>query len=373
MGIIEKLSDMRRKKLDEDWRDDARAAKAAKGVEDFHRNRLEKLNFKIDTSFGDFKIKIEPTYNGEIEVRAYLEGDYLFYKLFINVKQLKSFIEEDLSEEIYKRVRAKFSNELQKMPRDEAKNAVRKLNGLLDELDKEIDLKIDFDELDRKLHRYTVYSKAFNARNDNKYNLEYRARRHFEEQHGFEVGDVVYGTHRSDLRDGKAYVVAAIEKNGKDKKYWKYKVEPENGRGQGGTAYGYQIYLDSDAINAAVNNPDDPKYDKKFDQQQYMMDRYSADRQFDEAVELLNGCGMVVESVATELDEKTILDKYSKYTDLDDIEFLVGQDTGSDPEVTFGRRNKIVWIETPEFALVGTYRYDEETGKYLVKLQSVKF
>lgn len=76
----------------------------------------------------------------------------------------------------------------------------------------------------------------------------------------------------------------------------KYKLKPENGRGQGATAYGYQIYLASEVIDSAVNNPDDPKYDKKFDQQQYMMDRYSADRQFDEAVELLNSCGMIVEA-----------------------------------------------------------------------------
>lgn len=296
MGIMEKLSDMRRKSIDEDWRDDARTAKAAKGVEDFHRERLEKLNFKIDTSFGDFKVRIEPTYDGRIEVRCYLEDDYLFYKLFIDAQQLKSFISSDLSEEIYKRVREKFANKIQKMPRDEAKNTVRKLDGLLDELDKEIDLQIDFDELDRKIHRYAVYSKALSARDDNKSNLENKARRNFEKEHGFEVGDVVYGTHRSDLRDGKAYVITAIEKNNQDKKYWKYKVEPENGRGQGAIVRGYEIYLDSDIIDAAVKNPDDPKYTPKFDQQQYMMDRYSADRQFDEAVELLNSCGMIVEA-----------------------------------------------------------------------------
>ena len=295
MGIMEKLSDMRRR-VNEDWRDDARAAKAAKWVHDFHQKRLEKLNFKIDTSFGDFKLNIKPDWNGGLDLRVYLEDDYLFYEDFKNSEDLKQFIEDRLTDKIYEKVRDKFKYKIEKMPRDEAKATLRKFDGLLDELDKEIELKIDFDELERKLHRYSVYSSALNARSSNKTNLEYKARRSFEKEHGFEVGDVVYGTHRSALRDGKAYVVTEIMKNASDNRHWKYKVEPENGRGQGAIVYGYELYLDSDAIDAAIKNPDDPKYTPKFDQQQYMMDRYSADRQFDEAVELLNSCGMIVEA-----------------------------------------------------------------------------
>lgn len=298
MGIMEKLSDMRRKSLDEDWRDDARAANSAKSVQDFHRERLKKLNFVIDTSFGDFKVKIGPNWDDRPIIKVYFGDEYLLYKTFENSEELKKFIGENLADEIYEKIREQFSNKIQKMPRDEAKNTLRKFNGLLDELDKEIDLKIDFDELDKKLHRYQVYSNALNARNSNKSNLEYRARRNFEKEHGFEVGDVVYGTHRSDLRDGKAYVIDEIVKKDPnlDKKYWLYKVSPENGRGKSVTIYGRHLYLDSDAIDAAVRNPDDPKYTPKFDQQKYMMDRYSADRQFDEAVELLNSCGMIVEA-----------------------------------------------------------------------------
>ena len=295
MGIMEKLSDMRRR-VNEDWRDDARAAKAAKWVHDFHQKRLEKLNFKIDTSFGDFKLNIKPDWNGGLDLRVYLEDDYLFYEDFKNSEDLKQFIEDRLTDKIYEKVRDKIKYKIEKMPRDEAKATLRKFDGLLDELDKEIELKIDFDELERKLHRYSVYSSALNARSSNKTNLEYKARRSFEKEHGFEVGDVVYGTHRSALRDGKAYVVTEIMKNASDNRHWKYKVEPENGRGQGAIVYGYELYLDSDAIDAAIKNPDDPKYTPKFDQQQYMMDRYSADRQFDEAVELLNSCGMIVEA-----------------------------------------------------------------------------
>ena len=295
MGIMEKLSDMRRR-VNEDWRDDARAAKAAKWVHDFHQKRLEKLNFKIDTSFGDFKLNIKPDWNGGLDLRVYLEDDYLFYEDFKNSEDLKQFIEDRLTDKIYEKVRDKFKYKIEKMPRDEAKATLRKFDGLLDELDKEIELKIDFDELERKLHRYSVYSSALNARSSNKTNLEYKARRSFEKEHGFEVGDVVYGTHRSALRDEKAYVVTEIMKNASDNRHWKYKVEPENGRGQGAIVYGYELYLDSDAIDAAIKNPDDPKYTPKFDQQQYMMDRYSADRQFDEAVELLNSCGMIVEA-----------------------------------------------------------------------------
>ena len=296
MGIMEKLSDMRRESLDEDWRDDARTANSAKGVEDFHKKRLEALNFVMDTSFGDFKVKIGPNWDDRPIIKVYFGDEYLLYKTFENTEELKKFIGENLADEIYEKIREKFSNKIQKMPRDEAKATLRKFNSLLDELDKEIDLKIDFDELGRKIHRYAVYSRALNARSSNKDDLVNKARRNFEKEHGFEVGDVVYGTHRSDLRDGKAYVITAIEKNNQDKKYWKYKVEPENGRGQGAIVRGYEIYLDSDIIDAAVKNPDDPKYTPKFDQQQYMMDRYSADRQFDEAVELLNSCGMIVEA-----------------------------------------------------------------------------
>lgn len=297
MGIMEKLSDMRRKKLDEDWREDARAAKAAKSVEDFHRQRLKSLDYSIDTSFGGFKVKISHNWEDISVLRVYFGDEYLLYKNFVTIEELKKFIEEDLAEEIYKKIRESFSSKIQKMPRDEAKNTLRKFNSLVDELDKEIDLKIDYDELGRKLRRYGVYSKALSARDKNKSELVSRARRNFEEEHRFEVGDVVYGLHGSSLRDGKPYVIVEIEKNGKyNKKYWKCKVEPQNGRGHGATVYGRDIYLDSDAINTAVNNPDDPKYTPKFDQQQYMMDRYSADRQFDEAVELLNSCNMIVES-----------------------------------------------------------------------------
>ena len=298
MGIMEKLSDMRRKSLDEDWRDDARAANSAKGVEDFHKKRLEKLSFKIDTSVGDFKVNIMPNWKGGLEVRVYLGDDYLFYKIFDDVGALKSFIEDGLTDRIYEAVREKFYNKVQKMPRDEAKSVLKRFDGLLDELDRGIKLEIDFDKLEKDLHRYNVYSRALNVRDSNKSALETRARRNFEKEHEFEVGDVVYGTQSSNLRSGKAYVIDEIVNKDPnwDKKYWLYKVSPENGRGKSVTIYGRHLYLDSDAIDAAVRNPDDPKYTPKFDQQKYMMDRYSADRQFDEAVELLNSCGMIVEA-----------------------------------------------------------------------------
>lgn len=299
MGIMEKLSDMRRKSLDEDWRDDARAANSAKGVEDFHKKRLEKLSFKIDTSVGDFKVNIMPNWKGGLEVRVYLGDDYLFYKIFDDVGALKNFIADGLTDRIYEAVREKFYNKVQKMPRDEAKSVLRRFDGLLDELDRDIKLEIDFDKLEKDLHRYNVYSRALNTRSGIKSALETRARRNFEKEHTFEVGDVVYGTQRSDLRSGKAYVITAIEKNNQDKKYWKYKVEPENGRGQGAIVRGYEIYLDSDIIDAAVKNPDDPKYTPKFDQQQYMMDRYAGgdDSEFNEAVKLLQDQGMIVEGL----------------------------------------------------------------------------
>lgn len=296
MGIMEKLSNMRRKSLYEDWRDDARTANSAKSVQDFHKKRLESLSFVMDTTSGEFKVKIGPNWDDRPIIKVYFGDEYLLYKSFKNTEELKKYIGENLADEIYEKIRENFSNKIQKMPRDEAKATLRKFDSLLDELDKEIDLKIDYDELDKKIHRYAIYSKALNARRNNKFNLEHRARRNFEKEHGFEVGDVVYGNHGSDLRRGKAYVVTEILKNASYKRNWKYKVEPENGRGNGAIVYAHEIYLDSDAIDAAVNNPDDTKYSKKFDQQQYMMDRYSADRQFDEAVELLNSCGMIVES-----------------------------------------------------------------------------
>ena len=298
MGIMEKLSNMRRKGLNEDWRDDARAANSAKSVQDFHKKRLESLSFVMDTSFGDFKVKIGPSWDDRPIIKVYFEDESLLYKIFENTEELKKFIDGDLADEIYEKIRLEFSNKIQNMPRDEAKNTLRKFNTLLDELDKEIDLKIDFDELDRKIRRYAVYSRAMNTRRGIKSALVTRARRNFEKEYAFEVGDVVYGTQSSNLRRGKAYVIDEIVKKDLDlgKDYWLYQVKPENGLGKSARVFGKDLYLDSDAIDAAVKNPDDPKYTPKFDRQQYMMDRYSADRQFDEAVELLNSCGMIVEA-----------------------------------------------------------------------------
>ena len=182
MGILDKLSDMR-KRVDEDWRDDARAAKSAKWVKDFHRDRLDKLNFSIDTSFGEFKLNIHPNWKGGPEIRVYLGDDYLFYEIFENVKELKDFIENKLTDEIYKHVREKFYYKIQKMPRDEARSILKRFDGLLEELDKGIELEIDFDKLEKDLHRYGVYSRALNDRSSNKSNLETRARRNFEKEH----------------------------------------------------------------------------------------------------------------------------------------------------------------------------------------------
>ena len=376
MGIMEKLYKMKQMPVNEDWRDTAKEYLATKKVEDKHLNRLESLDYNLTTKYGDWYIKLKFR-DDKIKVTVENEKEYVGSEWFKNGESAKKYIFDGaMADKIYKHIREKLAGILSRneLSKEDMKKALSDANKKVDALQNAIDLQIDTEELDKKLKRYNTYSEAIRNRTNLASQLKFRASQEFEREHKLEVGDKVYGKASSSLRQGKEYVVKSIEQNGlvNGKKETVYVLAPANGQGYTHKATRSQIYLDRDQVDAAIKNPDDPKWNK-FDEQKYMMDRYSADRQFDEAVELLNDCGMIVESVVSAEDEETILAKYSKYNKLDDLEVLLRRDTKSEPEVTFGRRNKIVWIQTAPFTLVGTYRFDDESGEYDVKLNSVKF
>jgi hypothetical protein len=343
MGIMEKLYKMKQMPVNEDWRNTAKEYLATKKVEDKHIERLNKLDYNLSTKYGDWDIKIRFR-DDKIKVTVESEKEYVGSEWFKNAEEAKKYIFDGaMSDRIYKHIREKLTGILSRkeLPREEMKKAIADANRKVDALQNAIEIQIDSEDLDKKLKRYNTYAEAMRNRTSKASQLKFRASQEFEREHELEVGDSVYGKTSSSLRPGKEYVVKSIEKNGlsNGKKETVYVLAPANGQGYTHKATRGQLYLGGDEVETAIHNPDDPKYNK-FDEQKYMMDRYSADRQFDEAVELLNDCGMIVESVATAEDEETILSKYSKCNKLDDLEVLLRRDTGSEPEVTFGRRNK---------------------------------
>lgn len=370
MGIMEKLSDIRRKKLDEDWRETAKEYAKSKKVGDIHQNRLKSLDFDLRTKYGYWQVQITfYTSSDTASFKVTVDGQhYVGSKWFYTAADVKKYLfDGGLTDQIRKDIREETIKKLNndKITDKEMKEIFDRATREMEYLQNAIDINIDEEELDKKLHRYETYFRAMNNRSSKSSSLRRRAENEFRKEHKFEVGDIVYGKTYSGLRDSKPYKVVGV-----DKEF--VSVEPENGRGKSYKVPTNSVFLDDSQVSDAINNPDNPKYDKKFDQQQYMMDRYGSDREFEESVQLLSDCGMIVESTISVDDEKNILDKYSKFDFLGDLEAQLKKDTGSEPDVTFGRRNKIVWIKTDPFTLVGTYRFDDDLGEYEVKLQSAK-
>lgn len=303
MGILDKLSEIRRKSVDEDWRETAREYHKAKKVQDFHEARQNALNYNLKTKYGDWdlKIKFESSYgDSDIKVTVENDKDYVGSKWFKTGKDLKAFLfDGGLSKFAFKHIREKLVNTLNHdtVTPEQMKDSLAKADKMIDALQDAIDIKIDEEDIDRKLHRYTVYTNAMKSRSSKRNDLRWKASREFEKERKFVVGDVVYGNGNSDLRSGKAYVIKDI-KNVSWTKEPIYVVEPENGRGRTYEERGKNLYRSSDEISQAIENPDDPKYDKGFDQQEYMMNRYAGgDNEFDEAVKLLQDQGMIVEGL----------------------------------------------------------------------------
>ena len=370
MGILEKLSDIRRKKLDEDWRETAKEYAKSKKVGDIHRNRLKSLDFDLRTKYGYWQVQItfsvfssdKASFNVTVVGQHYVGSKWLDtasdVKKYLFDGGLTDLIRKDIREETIK----KLNND--KITAKEMKEIFDRATREMEYLQNAIDINIDEEDLDKKLHRYVTYFRAMNNRSSKSDNLHRKAENEFRKEHKFEVGDIVYGETYSGLRDSKPYKVVGV-----DKEF--VSVEPENGRGRSYKVPTNSVFLDYSQVSDAINDPDNPKYNK-FDKQKYMMDRYGSDREFEESVQLLSDCGMIVESTISVDDEKKILDKYSKFDFLGDLEAQLKKDTESEPDVTFGRRSKIVWIKTDPFTLVGTYRFDDDLGEYEVKLQSAK-
>lgn len=304
MGILDKLSEIHRKSLDEDWRETAREYNRAKDIKDFHEARQNALNYNLKTKYGDWDvaIKFESSY-GESNIKVTVENDkeYVGSKWFKTGKELKAYLfDGGLAAVVFKHVRERLARELNSdsVTPEQMKEAMAKAEKKIDALQDAIDIKIDEEDIDRKLHRFSVYTNAMKARSSKRNDLRWKASREYEKERKLEIGDVVYGNGNSDLRSGKAYVIKNI-KNVSWTKDPIYVVEPENGRGRSYEERGKNLYRSSDEVSQAIENPDDPKYDKGFDQQEYMMNRYAGgdDSEFNEAVKLLQDQGMIVEGL----------------------------------------------------------------------------
>lgn len=295
MGIMETLSDMKRRRLNEDWRDTAKAYANSKQVRDFHEKRLNSLDYNLSTKYGDWDVKISFETDN---IRVTVDGKrYIGSNWFKTGSELKAFLfDGGLRNKIYKSIRENLAKKLNSdsLSEEEMKKALVDAEKEVNLLQNEIDLEIDEEELDKKLHRYSLYSHAMTRRNRDRNDLRWYAARQFEKEHELEVGDIVYGKKDSNLRSGKEYVIKSISEPYPGRKV--YTVAPENGRGQTHNVTRRELRQSSDQISAAIENPDDPKYNK-FDQQKYMMNRYSNtdDSEFNEAVKLLNSQGLLVE------------------------------------------------------------------------------
>lgn len=302
MGILDKLSEIHRKSIDEDWRETAREYNKAKEVKDFHEARQNALNYNLKTRYGDWDVKIKFDGNSDIKVTVENDKEYVGSKWFKTGKEVKAYLfDGGLSSVLFKHIREKLANTLNhdsELTPEKMKEAIAKADKMIDALQDAIDIKIDEEDIDRKLHRYQIYTDAMNARSRKRSDLRWKASREFEKETKFKVGDVVYGKGNSDLRSGKEYVIKAI-KNVSWTKDPIYVVEPENGRGRSYEERAKNLYRSSDEISQAIQNPDDPKYDKGFDQQEYMMNRYAGggDSEFNEAVKLLQDQGMIIEGL----------------------------------------------------------------------------
>ena len=288
MGIMEKLSDLRRKKLDEGWQDTARKYKSLKDVKDFHRKRLADLDLRFDTEYGEWKITVRFGGSSNIWVDVHdTNGHYVSSKSFSNAKAVKAYLfDGGITADLNKKIRENAIEALKndKITQEEMKEIFDRASKRLAALDHAIGIQIDEEKLDKMLHRHQIYGDALANREHEKYWTRRQAEKEFESERPFEVGDIVYGDNKTSLRSGKEYKITSISGNAAT-------VEPANGRGNKQVAALRHLFLNPDVVRAAVENPDDPKY---FDKQKYMMDRYSSN--FDEAVELLNSCGMIVEA-----------------------------------------------------------------------------
>ena len=344
------------RRLNEDWKQSSKEYLNAKDVLQSHRDKLNSLNYELNTDYGDYNVQIKFNNLYEVEIKLQVwnkDGHYVGTKWFKNGKELKSFLFDEnggLTQLIYNDIKTRFKRLLSDdsiTPKDLQKK-ISELNSKIDNINNVINIEIDEDEIDKKLHKFTVYYQALKNRESKKYDLKWKAQNDFRNEHNFEVGDTVLGkSGRTSMTAGKPYVISEIDGD-------VALVKPENGRGKFHYVNLSDIILDSDDVDKAINNPDDPKYNK-FDKQKYMMNRYSAEN---------------MEESFTE--REYLLNKYSKYTDPDELADAIEADTGDKPEIRFSRRNGTVFVYSNSFTLLGFYQFDEDTGEYQIDIQSVE-
>jgi len=344
------------RRLDEDWKQSSKEYLNAKDVLQSHRDKLKSLNYELNTDYGDYNVQISFSNLYEIEIKLqvwYKDGHYVGSKWFKTGKELKSFLFDEnggLTQLIYNDIKTRLKRLLSddSITPTELHNKISELNSKIDNINNVINIEIDEDEIDKKLHKFTVYYQALQNRESKKSDLRWKAQNDFRNEHKFEEGDTVYGkSGRTSMTAGKPYVISEIDGN-------MALVKPENGRGKSHRVNLSDIFLDSDDVQKAINNPDDPKYNK-FDKQKYMMNRYSAEN---------------MEESFTE--REYLLNKYSKYTDPDELADVIEADTGDKPEIRFSRRNGTVFVYSNSFTLLGFYTFDEDTGEYQIDIESVE-
>lgn len=343
------------RRLDEDWKQSSKEYLNAKDVLQSHRDKLNSLNYELKTDYGDYKVKISFSniYDTEIKLEVWnKDGHYTGSKLFKSGKELKNFLFDEnggLTQLIYNDIKARFKRLLSddSITPTELHKKISELNSKIDNINDAIDIEIDEDEIDKKLHKFTVYYQALKNRESKKSDLRWKAQNDFRNEHKFEEGDTVIGkSNRTSMIAGKPYVISEIDGD-------IALVKPENGRGKSHRVHLSDIFLDLDDVDKAINNPDDPKYNK-FDKQKYMMNRYSAEN---------------MEESFTE--REYLLNKYSKYTDPDELADAIEADTGDKPEIRFSR-NGAVYVYSMHYTLYGFYTFDEDTGEYQIDIESVE-
>lgn len=103
--------------------------------------------------------------------------------------------------------------------------------------------------------------------------------------------------------------------------------------------------------------------------------RFSRDfeRYFHMGYDIDKAVNVLVKRKYAEQAELAIDDKYSKEATLDEIEDKILAEFGEKPKVSTDARDDLIWIEAPDFTIIGYYQYDMDTGVTHVSPQEIKF
>jgi len=94
---------------------------------------------------------------------------------------------------------------------------------------------------------------------------------------------------------------------------------------------------------------------------------------FHRGYDIGRAANVLVKRKYTEQAEQAINDRYGSESTLEEIEEKIVGEFGSKPKVSTDPRDNTIWIETPEFTIIGYYNFDEDTGTTYVNPQEIKF